>query len=661
MDRRLVRYYERELRHVRETAAEFAREYPKIAGRLALDEFECADPYVERLLEGFAFLTARVQLKLDAEFPRFTRHLLESVFPQLLCPVPSMCVVQMQPDLQDTALGEGLGVPRGTALRSNIGRTEQTACEYRTAHGVTLWPLEVASVSYHDRDLGSLDLPAGARPAAAIRVKLRVTAGLTVRELPVERLPFYLRGSGDIPVRIYEQIFGHATELLVRAPRRTGRAPAAAVRMKARDHLRQPGFRDDEALLPVTSRGFEGYRHLHEYFAFPQRFCFVELTGLREAFSSVEGDEVEILVLLDETDVELESALDESSFCLHCTPAINLFPRRADRIHVSERVHEFHVVPDRTRPLDYEIYDILEVTGYGSRATEERAFRPFYQARDDDEETGEGRAFFSVSRESREMADRERRQGRRSSYPGSEAFISLVDADSSPFSSSLRQLAVMTRCTNRDLPLRMPVGQGRTDFTIESGAALESIRVVAGPTPPRPSPADGDPLWKLISHLSLNYLSLLDVEEDLGADRGAERGAERGASGRESGGGVATKQESGASRGATGLRDLLRLYADVADAGVRKQIDGVRSVRSRPVSRRAPVKGPVTFARGLEVSVELEEAYFEGTGCFLLGGVLERFFAKYVSLNSFTETVVRTRERGEIMRWPTRIGRRHLL
>jgi type VI secretion system protein ImpG len=488
MDRRLVRYYERELRHVRETAAEFAREYPKIAGRLALDEFECADPYVERLLEGFAFLTARVQLKLDAEFPRFTRHLLESTFPQLLCPIPSMCVVEMQPDLQDTALAEGLAVARGTALRSNIGRTEQTACEYRTAHAVTMWPLRVASVSYHDRDLGALDLPAGTRPAAAIRVVLNVTAGLTASALPIDALRFFLRGSGDIPGRVYEQIFGHATETVVRAPRRAGVPPTAPTRLRASECLRQPGFADSEALLPVTSRAFQGYRHLHEYFAFPQRFCFAEFTGLRDAFARIEGDQVELLVLMNETDVELETTLDESSLLLNCTPAINLFPKRADRIQVSDRVHEFHAVPDRTRPLDYEIYDVLEVTGFGTRADDERVFRPFYQARASDPESGDGRAFFSVSREPREMADRERRGGRRSSYPGSEAFISLVDADSAPFSTELRQLAVLTRCTNRDLPLRMPVGQGRTDFTIEEGAAMESIRVVSGPTPPRPSP-----------------------------------------------------------------------------------------------------------------------------------------------------------------------------
>ncbi|MEM7755080.1 MAG: type VI secretion system baseplate subunit TssF [Planctomycetota bacterium] len=644
MDRRLVRYYERELRYIRESAAEFAKDYPKIAGRLALDEFECADPYVERLLEGFAFLTARVQLKLDAEFPRFTRHLLDSIFPQLLCPVPSMCVVTMSPDLEDPGLAEGPAVARGSSLKSNIGRTEQTACEYRTAHDIRLWPIEVEAASYHDRDLGSLDLPAGTRPAAAIRLRLRVTAGLNAADLAIDRLPFFLRGSGDIPVRLYEAIFGHASEILVRAPRKPKTPPSDPARLKPTNHLRQPGFSDDEALLPVTARGFEAYRNIHEYFAFHQRFTFVEFTDLKDAFAAVPGSDVEIIVLLDEPDFELETAVDAQTFVPHCTPAINLFPKRADRVQVSDRSHEFHVVPDRTRPLDFEVYDVVEVTGYGARADDERAFRPLYQARADDHDTGGGKAFFSASREPRQLGERERRVGRRSSYAGSEVFLSLVDAVEAPFASGLRQLAVTTRCTNRDLPLRMPVGQGRTDFTIESGASLESIRVVAGPTPPRASPADGDALWRLISHLNLNYLSLIDAERTLGAGHADGK-----------------SHEAGQARGATAMRDMLSLYADTLDASARKQIDGLRSVRSTPISRRVPVRGPVTFARGLEVAVEFEEGYYEGVGCFMLGAVLERFLAKYVSVNSFTETVVSTRERGEIMRWPTRIGRRHLL
>jgi type VI secretion system protein ImpG len=411
MDQRLVRYYERELRHVRETAAEFARDFPKIAGRLSLDEFECADPYVERLLEGFAYLSARVQLKLDAEFPRFTQHLLDAIYPHYLCPTPSMCVVQIRPDLEDSGLASGFEVPRGTALRSTIGRSDQSACEYRTGHAVTLAPIELVEAQYHDRDLLSLDLPRDTRPAAVIRLRLRASAGLLFEEIETDDLALYLRGSGNLPTRLYERIVAHTTGILVRP---TTRPPAWSVRLHPSESLRQMGFDDDEALLPVGPRTFQGYRHLQEYFSFPERFRFLEISGLRRGFERCGAPTIEILFLLDEGDPDLEQAVDESSFALHCTPAINLFPKRCDRIHVSDRFHEFHVVPDKTRPLDYEVYDITGVTGVGGQIDDERSFRPFYKASDLDEDTGDGGAFFEAARKSRQLTDRERRSGRRS-------------------------------------------------------------------------------------------------------------------------------------------------------------------------------------------------------------------------------------------------------
>lgn len=620
----MLRYYERELRHVRESAGEFAHEFPKIAGRLGLDGLDCSDPYVERLLEGFAFLAARVQLKLDAEFPRFTQHLLESVLPHYLCPTPSMLVAQFQPDLEDSGLASGFHIPRQTALRSAIGKDDQTACEYRTAHDITLWPIELVEAQYHDRDLPSLGLPQEPGVRAAIRIRLRSTAGLNLNEIELDSLTFYLRGMGDIPSRMYEQIFAHGVGVVVRPTTK----PAKWHCSIDASNIRQIGFRAEEALMPPGPRSFDGYRNLHEYFVFPERFMFVELAGLRESFARSEQTQIELLILFDQPDVELESAVTKDNFVLHATPAINLFEKRADRIHISDKFPEFHLVPDRTRPLDFEIFDVQTVTGFGTTADDETAFRPFYAASDYDDRPDSLGAYYSTNRVPRTLSSREKRHGRRSSYTGSEVYLALVDARNAPYQSDLRQVGATVRCSNRDLPLRMPVGTGRTDFTTEAGAAVESIRCVGGPTPPRPSHAEGETAWRLISHLSLNYLSIADEDQ---------------------------------ARSAAALRELLSLYGNLADSATRKQIEGVRQVGAHPISRRVPTPGPIAFARGLEVGVTLEDSAFQGTGPFLLGAVLERFFAKYVSLNSFTETVVRTAERGEIKRWPTRIGQRHTL
>ena len=622
MDPRLLEYYNRELQHLREVGGEFAKEFPKIAGRLGLEGFECADPYVERLLEGFGFLAARVQLKLDAEFPRFTQHLLEIIYPHYLAPTPSMLVAQFQPDPTEGALDQGFVIPRGSELRSLLGKGDQTPCEYRTAHEVTLWPVELTEVQYFagKEPVALLDLPDLNKVRAGIRLRLRTTLpGLSFDKLALERLALFLNGSDELPMRVYEQLLGNAVMVVARP----GQRPAPWHEVVPGECIRRLGFADEQALLPYAPPSFRGYRLLHEYFAFPQRFLFVELAGLGAAVRRCADSELEILILLNRANAALENGLEAEHFALFCAPATNLFPKRADRIHLSEQVAEHHVVPDRTRPMDFEVYQVNGVTGIGAEG-EEQEFLPFYAAYDRLDQR-ERRAFYTVRRLPRQLSSQQRRSGPRSSYIGSEVFLSLVDAGEAPYRSNLKQLAVTVLCTNRDLPLHMPIGLGETDFSMTSGAPVGSVRCLAGPTKPRPSHAHGDTAWRLISHLSLNYLSLADTDS---------------------------------RQGAVALRELLALYGDLAEAATRKQIDGVRSVRAAPITRRAPVAGPIAFARGLEVNVTLDEGAFEGAGIFLLGAVLEQFFAKYASINSFTETVVHSSERGEIVRWPARIGKR---
>ncbi len=648
MDRRLLRYYDRELRHLQSVAKEFAREFPKIAGRLAIEDFPCADPYVERLLEGFAFLAARVQLKIDADFPRFTQNLLETVFPHYLAPTPSMVVAQFEPDFAEGGLADGYRVPRGTALRSSTGKGELTPCEYRTAHDVTLWPYRVESAAYHARDLGVLQLPdvegresdgrTFRRARAAVRLSLSLPPGMTFDKTRIDDLVLFLKGADGTPARLYERLLGHCVGVVVR-PAKEGNArhdPREATRLDA-SAVRRVGFSAGEALLPYDARSFQGYRLLHEFFAFPQRFLFVGIggpdSGLQRAIHKVGAARVDIIMLLDEDDPELEGIVDSSHFVPYCSPAANLFKKRCDRIFVSDRSSEFQVIPDRTKPLDFEVYRVLKVEGYGSRAEDTREFLPFFSARDGEVDG----VYYAVSRQSRVLSERERQGGRRSSYPGSEVSLSLVDAHAVPYGTELSQLGIDAWCTNRDLPLQMPVGKGRTDFTLEIGAPVTSVRVASGPTPPKPSHAEGETAWRLISHLSLNHLSLSNSDTENRADGGA-----------------------------AGLRELLRLYADSTNPLVRKQVEGVRAVSHKPIVRRIPTgelgnPGPIAFGRGLEVSVTLDDAALEGTGTFLYGAVLEQFFARYVSVNSFTQTVVNTVDRGEIMRWAARLGDRPIL
>ena len=624
MDRRLLDLYNRELAHLRAMGAEFAKEYPKIAGRLGgLDEFQqCQDPFVERLIEGFAFLAARVQLKLSAEFPRFTQSLLETIYPHYLAPTPSMCIVQFEPDLSEKGLADGFLIPRGSSLYSMLGESEQTRCEYQIAHDVTLWPIQVSQANYYTRELPSLGLPNLPDVKAGIRIRIQSPAGLPLSQVKMDSLTLHLVGVGEVPMRLYEQFFANAVAVVVQPATK----PIKWQKVLDASCIRRVGFENSQKLLPYDARSFRGYRLLHEYFAFPQRFMFVELTDLGGAIRRCDENQLDVIILFRELSAGLEGIVSADNLRLFCSPAINLFEKRLDRILVSDKFSEFHVVPDRTRSQDFEVYKITKVVGYGARSDQLQEFPPFYLAKDlGDSGTG----YYVVNRVPRHLAQASglRRQRSRT-YAGSEVYLSLVDSTSAPYSDDLKQLGVEALCTNRDLPLHMPIGVGASDFTMDETAPCTSIRCLGVPTSPKPSYAEGETAWRIINHLSLNYLSLTNTNE---------------------------------REGASALRDILRLYGSTADPQTRKQIDGVRSISCRPTNRRIITSGSIAFARGLEMTVTLDEASFEGSGVFLLGAVLEQFFAGYVSINSFTETIVKTLERGEIMRWAMRGGCRPIL
>jgi type VI secretion system protein ImpG len=621
MDERLLAYYNSELRFIREMAGEFAHEFPKIAGRLALDHDAkdiCPDPYVERLLEGFAFLAARVHLKLDAEFPRFTQTLLETVYPHYLSPVPSMGVVHFAPDPRDPGPEEGFLLERGTALRS---QSDETPCQFRTAHDVRLWPLKISDSRYYTRTIVELGLPSSLEAKAALLIRLQTTGDKKLKELKLDSLPFFIRGADEIPISIYEQIFARGTHIILQTPKGPGHFREI---LPASSSIRRVGFREREAMLPRSPRSFEGYRLLKEYFACPQRFLFFELTGIASAVQRCEGDQLEIIIALRAAEPKLDNRVDANTFALFCTPVINLFPKRLDPILISDRFSEFHIVPERTRPIDFEVYQIQNVVGILAKVNEQQRFEPFYLARD-----GEGRAgaYYTVNRVPRVLTAKEKKFGAVSSYAGSEVFISLVDASAAPYRRQLSQLSITALCTNRHLPIQLAISVGESDLSTELYSPIASIRWVAVPTVPISSTAEGDPSWRVISHLSLNYLSLLDSKE---------------------------------GEGAVALRDLLKLYVNPNDVFTLRQVDGIRSVASAPIVRRVGGTGPLTFARGLEVKVTMDEEAFEGSGIFVLGAVLAQFFARYVSINSFTETVIVSQRRGEVMRWQSLIGKRQI-
>ncbi|WP_105374988.1 type VI secretion system baseplate subunit TssF [Neorhizobium huautlense] len=628
MDPRLLGLYNDELAYMREMGDEFARAFPKVAGRLGMESAGVADPYVERLLEGFAFMAARVQLKLRSRFPDFTQHLLEMVYPHFLPPIPSMTIVRFEPDAEAGRLENGYLVPRGTKLFGRLAPGAVTHCEFRTAHDVHLWPVMVSAADYcaTPGQISALDLPARQHVKAAFRLRLRTTNGMPFNRLGLTALTLHLPASGGIGGALAEQLVVDTRAIVVRP---VGRPITWQVGIPL-SALRQRGLEPDCALLPEVPRSFDGYRLLQEYFAIAERTLFIEVSGLAEAVSLSSTESLEIVFALDRVEPRLERQLGPQNIAIFATPAINLFGRQADRIHVSDKNHEHHVIVDRMRPLDFEVHSILEMSGYGeSNEAGPAEFLPFYSISAHGREEQHSR-YYTVRREQRQMSEHQRSNGARTGYIGSETFVSLVDRRAAPYSAELQQLSVRCLCSNRDLPLVLPIGGDETDFTLEIGAPVTATRCISPPSQPSHSFANGDFTWKLISHLSLNYLSVSN------SDRGGEQGAEA-------------------------LRELLRLYIDPDDVCASRQIDGIREIRCQPAVRRLPSRGQAAVARGIEIGLTLDETAFEGVGIFPLASVLNQFFVKYASINSFTEMVVSTLQRGEVMRWPTMTGRRAIL
>jgi type VI secretion system protein ImpG len=495
---------------------------------------------------------------------------------------------------------------------------------FTTAHAVTLWPLAITEAKYlsGSGSLTSAGIPVGGQVRAAIRLRLRGAPGVKINQLPIERLRLFIKATPDLAARLYEQIAANVAGFYVRSPGGGG-----GVKFRPADAVHAVGFEEDEALLPTPRRGFEGYRLLQEYFAFPDRFLFFDIEQLRAGFADCAGEEAEIYLALDRVQPSLENALDQTQFRLNCTPIVNLFRHAPDRVHVDAAATEHHIVPDRNRPMDFEVYEVERVSGVNAAADVIEEIQPIYLS---SHQAGveRSRPFYSLQRRPRLLSTRQQHSGTRTNYVGTEVFLSLSDARGRPVDAEIAQLDVQALCTNRDLPIRVAFGKGRTDFELEGTAPLQGIRCIAGPSTPRSSPAFGDAAWNIISHLSLNYLSLIEAD---------------------------------AGQGARMLRELLALYADPKDPAAARQIEGVMQVGYAPVVRRIPIPGPMSFARGLEITLTLDDAAFEGAGVLTLAAVLERFFARHVSLNSFAQTRVRSAARGELKRWPVRTGARQLL
>jgi type VI secretion system protein ImpG len=626
MDPKLLDYYNQELTFMREMASDFSHAHPKVARRLGMHGIEVADPYVERLIEAFCLLSARVQIKLDAEFPRFTERLLEVIYPNYVSPTPSMAVVAMQPAFNEGDFSRGFVLPKNSPLKSRLPMGEETAVEFRTGQSVTLWPIEIvdARLSGPPPDAPNLSryLPPHIQVKGALRLRLKINGKLNFSDLQgLDQLPIYLPGEERIASHLFELIHTAAVASIIAIPEKV----AQTMQVVAKDAISHVGLDPDENLLPLAWNSFLGNNLLHEYFACPGRFLFFSLNHLTQGLSHINGQEVEIIVLLNKAPEGLVSHVDAKQFALFCTPVINLFPKRTDRLEIRPGQTEFHLVPDRSRPLDYEVYAVKGLSGQKAQDTDSLEFRALYQTLNNDE--GNYGRYFSVRREKRLSSNSARKYATRTPYIGTEVFVSLVDQNEAPYPDDIRYLSVEALVTNRDLPMLVP-RNGQDDLDVPDAVPVRACGLIRPPSTPRPPLAEADIAWHLIRQLNLNYVPLSDLDE---------------------------------RHGGQALRDLLRLFVGKDDTVQLQQIAGLIGSSTQPVTRRLLGTGPLVYGRGISVKLTVDEANFSGVSPYLLGLILERYVARHVSLNVFTETELHAMQRGLVARWPVRAGKRNIV
>lgn len=607
----LLPYYEKELAFIRQLGSEFADEHPKIAGRLGVNADTIEDPHVSRLIESFAYLNARMQHKIDDDFPELSDALLSVIFPHYQRPIPSMSIIQFKADHEQ--LESVYDLPRDTLVETEPFQGETV--KFSTIYPTELLPIRVTSAALMGRPFttpGSADIKGA---GGVLKISLETFAEeINFSDLEFDKIRFYLKGQPQHINPLYELLLNKCLNLVVTTPE-SEHQPV----FLGNNCIKPVGFDIDEGLLPYPESSFIGYRLLTEYFVFPEKFMFVDITGIKNKLSAETTNKINLYIYLESSDVELEHNINEDTFVLGACPAINLFKQNADPIKLDHTQLEYQVVPDSRRPTGYEVYSVDNVTASTSSG-DETLFHPFYGLNHEHQNT-ENHSFWFANRRDAKMSNFERDDG-------TDVYLNLVDLDFNPNIPEDRTLIIQTTCSNRDLPGKLPFSVDQPKLQcVDSAPPCEKIRCLTQPTQTVRAPLRNHARWRFISHLSLNHLSL-----------------------------------TGRDNATQSLKEILRLYDFKESSVTRALIKSINSVVAKPISAPLNIDGHTTMCRGIEIEIELDDRQLTGSSSYLFASVLEHFFGLYCSINSFTRVLVRQQSKeGYLKKCPPRAGEKILL
>jgi len=567
------------------------------------------------------------------------------LLPNFMAPTPSAIMVQAEPAYADNGLEAGTTFPAGSYLDARyVDRDQRISCRFRLSAPLTLWPLRLtaAKVFTGPATFQALGLDVGPGTAGGLMLSfLRPVStakpdlpGRPLSKLSTDSLTVHLAGDLGESIAIYEHLFRDVTRITLR--HLDLRGDPVLVRLDP-SMLEQIGFGDEEAIFPEDTRVFRGFTLLREFFLFPQKFLGFRLTGLKKILSRIETAAFDLLIEMDQVRPALPPRVGADHFRLFAAPAINLFEENCSQVKLDTLRHDYLVVADSSPASHYEVHRIREVFAYYPGVPNKVPVHPLYGVPADVMQPREA-LYFTATQRPRRLTAKEKRFGQVQGYTGTETFISLYEPGHLDSADRVKRLQIKLLCSNRHLPQYLPIAQGGADFRMNDATALP-LRCIAGPTVPRESVIElernaahrtrsGPVYWRLISFLSLNFLGL---------------------------------DNRGSRDEAAALRELLTLFVDVSSSVTERQLQGLKAVSSRPVTRTIRRAGGFHAARGTEVTLRFDERAFEGSGIFLIGAVLDRFMAEYASINSFTQVVIRSDQRGLVKTWPPRTGQGPLL
>jgi len=596
----LLPYYERELAFLRRHSREFAERYPKIASQLLLNGEGCDDPHIERMIESFALLNARVSKKIEDSYPQFTEALLNVLYPHYLRPFPACSIAHFDTEGTDLQLSSAIEVKRGTELFSRPIRGVN--CRFRTAWDVTLAPIKVAGLNFDPLVRAPSNVQVPPKTSALLSVSLQVPATETGwRSGHLSRVRCYIDAEPSIAAALRDSLF-------MRLGCAWGSSDDGRWTRVDNSIVQPVGFEDHEAIIEMPDSAHSAYRILTEYFAFPEKFNFfdLDLSQLPDALKRGQRLNIHLAffdIRADSDSARLLQTLGPKNIRLGCVPVANLFEQRGEPIRVTHRQTTYPVVADARRAFAYEVYSIETVqrvrqSPQGESITE---FRPFFSLRHGEVPEEDGNYWYAERNEL--VAERS---------PGYELELSVVDADFDPLERYADTLSLKLMCTNRDLPTGMSVGLPSGDLFVEGGAVAKAIRLLRKPTQPARFDHRRSGQWRLISHLSLNHLSLT-------------------------------------RSGLPAFKEMLTLYDLPHTPVTRRQIDGILAIDH--ADRTVWMSGQpfASFVRGLEISLTVDEDSFVGTGLHVFAQVVDRFLSLYVHLNSFIQLVLVSGRTGEVL------------